>query len=354
VNKNRNIVIVLSGGVGLGVYQAGAYAALHERQSLSPGWVAGSSIGAINAAVIAGNAPNDRIDRLRALWAASRHPFERAADQFAFPPWNHAQNWVSAMRTKLTGAPGHFHPRLRLPWQTFSSLYDLEPLRARFAELIDFGRLNSGETRVTIGATNLESGDLVMFDTAKGDKIEADHLMASCGFFPEFAPIEIDGQMLGDGGLAANAPIEALWDAEPGADLVCFVLDLYARDGQRPVDLESAMSRKNDLIFSNQTWQRLLAFEREERLRQQLAAASAKKGRKVSIFYLSYRPSPEEAGSERGFDYSARVLEQRWNAGASDMADALEDLAREDLARVPTSGRIPGVYLSAVRQKAAA
>jgi NTE family protein len=127
--------------------------------------------------------------------------------------------------------------------------------------------------------------------------------------------------------LAANAPIEALHLCENQGDLTCFILDVYARDGERPHDLESSMSRKSDLMFSNQTWQRLVAYKREKELQNKVFHLS-QKGRpgKTKILYLSYRPRREEAGPERGYDYSSRMLERRWETGAADMLEAIMQL----------------------------
>ena len=346
MTEERRVAMILAGGIGLGAYQAGAYAQLHQREELRPTWLAGSSIGSINAAVIAGSPPERRVQHLRSLWQAGSQLFGAAGDPTWSRSFEHAQNWISAIQTRLMGSAGQFHPRISPPWESFSSLYDLRPLRSRLKALIDFGRLNSGAPRVTVATTNIESGELVLFDTAMGDRIEIDHLMASCGFLPEFAPVEIDGQLLGDGGLVANAPVEALWQAEAGEDLICFVLDLYARDGVRPTDLESALARKNDLLFSNQTWQRLAAFQREEGLRRQLARSQNQRQREIMMLYLSYRPLPEEAGPERGFDYSTRMLERRWQAGELDMREALRHL--DEGHRVLETGPI----LKAVRRSA--
>jgi predicted acylesterase/phospholipase RssA len=85
-----------------------------------------------------------------------------------------------------------------------------DPLKTRLAELVDFSRLNGGEVRVSVATTDIETGELVIFDTARGHRIELDHVLASCGFLPEFPAVEIDGRLLGDGGLSANAPVEAL------------------------------------------------------------------------------------------------------------------------------------------------
>lgn len=127
--------------------------------------------------------------------------------------------------------------------------------------------------RFSVATTDIESGDMVLFDTARGDRINAYHLIASCGLLPEFAPLEMEGRLLGDGGLCANAPVEAvlLLDDQYDRERVCFVVDLFARDGHRPIGLESALARSQDLLFGNQTYMRLQAHRRQTELREQLA-----------------------------------------------------------------------------------
>jgi NTE family protein len=190
-------------------------------------------------------------------------------------------------------------------------------MKERLERLVDFGRLNSGEVRFSVAATDIETGELVVFDCANGDEISIDYLMASCGFLPEFAPVEIGGRLLGDGGLSANAPIEALGN-DLSDDLI-FVVDLFARDGERPRSLEDALARKNDIMFGNQTMQRL-----------QLLTAAGGVG---PVVYLSYRPSDEEAGPEKTFDLSRATISGRWAIGAADMGAALE--------RIGCGGEIP-------------
>jgi NTE family protein len=302
----KRLSLVLSGGLGLGAYQAGAYQAMKEN-GIEPYRIAGSSVGAVNGALIAGSDPKDRIDALRTFWAAGDLWFRAVS----FPGYlGHAQNWFSVVHTRLFGASGHFRPRVPSPWGPFRSLYDLTPMKDRLERLVDFGRLNSGETGFSVAATDIETGELVVFDTAKRHEISIDHLLASCGFLPEFAPVEIGGRLLGDGGLSANAPIEALGNDAPN-DFV-FVIDLFARDGERPRSLEDALARKNDLLFGNQTMQRL-----------RLLPAAGQVG---PIVYLSYRPSDEEAGPEKTFDLSRATISGRWNAGAADMEAAVERL----------------------------
>lgn len=306
--SKKRVSLVLSGGLGLGAYQAGAYEALDEG-GIEPHGIAGSSVGAVNGALIAGSNAKDRIDVLRAFWSAGDLWFRAAS----FPGYlGHTQDWFSAVHTRLFGASGHFRPRVPSAWGPFRSLYDLAPMKDRLEHLVDFGRLNSGEVRFRVAATDIETGELVVFDSAKGAGISIDHLLASCGFLPEFAPVEIEGRLLGDGGLSANAPVEALGDDAPN---LIFVIDLFARDGERPRTLEDALARKNDILFGNQTMQRL-----------QLLSAT---GRVGPLVYLSYRPSEEEAGPERTFDLSRSTIAGRWAVGVGDMRAALERIGRE-------------------------
>jgi NTE family protein len=364
--RERRIAVVFSGGVGLGAYQAGAYAAL-EREAVSRvDWIAASSVGAANGAIVAGSAPGARLERLRELWmldTATSQAGLAAESMDAGAPWRHAQNWARAMQTRLLGAPGHFHPRFSMsPAERFRSFYDLAPLRERLCKLVDFGRLNSGEIRFAVATTDLESGDTVVFDTAKGARIEVDHLLASAGYLPEFAPVEIDGRLLGDGGLSANAPIEAVL-LEPdlhAEERVCFVIDLFARDGERPVGLETALARKNDLMFANQTFKRLELVQRELDLKERLArcttAAAApveqgtecitsERSRTRHILYLSYRAPAAEAGPEKPFDLSRQTANDRWRTGELDMAYAIAELAR------PTPTQPQACALTVVRRR---
>jgi NTE family protein len=272
--------------------------------------IAGSSVGAVNGALIAGTEAGDRLERLKEFWSAGDLWFRSAT----FPGYlGHAQNWLSVFHTRLFGAAGHFRPRMPNMLGPFRSLYDLSPMRERLERLVDFGRLNSNEVGFSVAATDIESGELVIFDTSRDDEISMDHILASCGFLPEFAPVEIGSRLLGDGGLSANAPIEAL-STHSRSELV-FVIDLFARDGMRPRSLEDALARKNDLLFGNQTVRRL--------------EACLEAGRIGPTIYLSYRPSGEEAGPEKTFDLSRATIAGRWTAGADDMRYALQQLPED-------------------------
>jgi NTE family protein len=310
-DPSGTVAMVFSGGLGLAAYHAGIYQAFSER-ALPLHWVAGSSAGALTAALIAGNRRDARIERLRAFW--NFPPVEN----FSVGPWRRLYGWMGAIRTRLVGSTGHFHPRIpAMNAFRFRSFYDMAPMRDRMARLIDFGQLNSGEMRVCVAATDIETGEPVIFDSRKLP-IEMDHLLASCGFLPEFAPIEVGGRLLGDGGLSLNAPFDPIIESEIQNDLLLYVVDLYARDGLRPDSLEAAAERKNDLLFGNQTFIRLKYCAALRKLRKQLEGKHTQ-GPGDKIVLLSYRPGMEEPGPEKSFELSATALAQRWNAGLLDM-----------------------------------
>ncbi|HEX2134416.1 MAG TPA: patatin-like phospholipase family protein [Microvirga sp.] len=342
----RQVSLVLSGGVALGAYQAGAYAALHEHQDLRPQRLAGSSIGAVNAALIAGNGPEQRIERLRGFWnAVTAEPGLLGAPWgpiWTGGPWRHAFNWWSVLQARLFGRAGVFQPRMpELMLKNVNSVYDLAPMRRNVERFVDFDRLNGGEVGVAVVTTDIETGEEVVFDTGRGDRIGPDHLLATCGFLPDFAPLEIGGRLLGDGGLVANAPVEAVLLATGGGDHLCFVVDLFSPEGGRPRTLEEAAGRRWDLLFGNQSRQRLRSLEREVRLRWALNRISERLGseatgdpeleaalaegsdRTVTLLHLSYRAPVHEAGPEKPFDFGRASLGERWEAGELDMAAAV-------------------------------
>lgn len=333
--------LVLAGGVALGAYEAGAYAALHAR-GLYPDWIAGSSTGAVNGAIIAGSAPEHQVTKLRQFW-------DRAS---AWSPaglphgtWRHAANWLSVARTRLWGQPGVFSPLRPWPWTSRTGLYDNEPLRRTLMRIVDFDRLARAPTRLSILATDIETGEPVVFDKEAGDRLTVDHVMASCGFIPEFPAVEVGGRMLGDGALWANAPVDLVLRApRPAGGLVCLVIDLFPRSSARPDSIETAAARRWDLIFANQTQVAIEAHQREERLQRTIAelrstgdrrrgASAAEASAPISplhVLRIAYRAPPDEAGPERQFDFSRRSVAARWAAGERDVEDLI---GRESILR---------------------
>jgi NTE family protein len=307
--SSETVAMAFGGGLGLAAYHAGAYETFCKR-SARLHWVAGSSAGAVTAALIAGN-PDDRsIERLRAFWKFP--PSENYRPQ----PWQHVLGWAGAVGTRLVGSHGHFYPcPPSIDPFVFRSLYDLAPMRERLQDLIDFGRLNSGETRISVVAT------------------EMDHLMASCGYLPEFAPLEFDGRLLGDGGLSFNVPFDPILNEQFEGDLLLYVIDLYARDGSRPISLEGALERKNDLLFGNQTVLRLKYSIELRKARAELEGVASPR-RRDRIVLLSYRPGMEEPGPEKSFELSPAALAQRWKAGVLDMDYAMDLRSDDDFTAV--------------------
>ncbi len=291
----------------MGAYQAGVYEGL-QRSLQNVSWIAGSSVGAINGALIVGVPYEERQNRLGDYWLKGApwqaEPFLRTGSV------RHAFNWLSVAQGRLLGSPRHFRPG------GSRSLYDLQPTVDFLRKAVDFGRLNGGDIRFTVAAVDIETGDPVYFDTGKGQKIEIDHILASCGFLPEFAPVELAGRLLGDGGLAVSAPLEPILDEQRRGTV--FVVDLFARDGDRPRGLEASLERKNALLFGNQTYARLDIYRKHW---QQTGQAAP------TLVYLSYRPVKEEAGAEAPFDFSRISAEDRWREGSLDVLEALKQSA---------------------------
>lgn len=348
----ERLTLILSGGNALGAYQAGAYETLHA-EGLHPAEIVAVSTGAINAALIAGSPPQERLERLRRFWAAAAQdaPLWALGLGYWSAAWDLSR--MRALQASLLGSPAAYRPRFPgavsiLPGMPGDcSLYDMAPLRESLKRAVDFGRLNSGEVRVTVVTADVYSGEEVRFDSYE-TPIGIDHLVASCGFIPFFPPQRIDGRLLGDGGLAANLPLQAALEEPAADDRLCIALDLFHRRHQRDEPLPSvtqALDRQLELILSNQSWQALDDLRRRHALRRQLRllaewvpaeqreaatlapalAEAAKSDGAVTLLLLSHAGVPHDAGL-RAFDFSRPVLAERWASGRADMASALRHL----------------------------
>src|SRR5262249_19328359 len=253
------IALVLQGGGALGAFQAGVYQGLTEA-NLHPDWIAGISIGAINAALIAGNAPEARLEKLRAFW-------EQVTTQLLFDPFGIAHYWLRgdmghvflnrlrAEATLIEGAPGFFKPRMPPPYLAApgtveaTSWYDTSPLRSTLERLVDFDRINAGEMRFGVGAVNIRSGNFVYFDSTS-HKIRPQHIIASGALPPGCPAVEVDGELYWDGGLVSNPPLQWVVAGDPRQDTLAFQVDLWsARAGTyRAISTMSAPDRKRSNI----------------------------------------------------------------------------------------------------------
>ncbi|WP_052389027.1 patatin-like phospholipase family protein [Belnapia moabensis] len=361
--------LVLSGGIALGAFEAGAYAAYEAAEGGAPPWLLGASAGALNAAIIAGNAPGQRVAALRRFWErAATEPMPLTGAFFGPPPeaglWRRGYNQLSAMQTLLLGNPALFRPRLMPELGPAPSLYELDPLMRMLPEFIDFERLNGGDTRLTITATDVETGERVVFDTAEGARIGPEHITASSALLPLFTPVEVEGRLLADGGISTNAPVDIVLDAPGAGPLQCLVVELFARSGRRPASLSAAVARAGDLAFGNQTRQALNARIREYRMRAlvgRLAAelpperereaelAALLAHAEAAVVLLNYHAAEDEAGAGKVFDFSRATLADRWAAGERGMEEALNRLARPEAAQVLA----PGLLLHEVEARSA-
>jgi NTE family protein len=249
VSPFERTVLVLQGGGALGAYQAGAFQAIDEA-NIQLDWLCGVSIGAINASLIAGNSPERRIERLREFWEAVTQP-PAAASSFSWfskLPWGkneQAQELIrkmGAFANMTYGVPSFYSPRpLALPGSIAEkpdqvSYYDTSPLKATLERLVDFDRINSEAMRLSVSATNVETGALVYFENTDR-KITASHVLASGSLPPAFPPTEIDGEYYWDGGVISNAPLQWVVDSRPRFSALVFQVDLWDQRGKVPLDV---------------------------------------------------------------------------------------------------------------------
>ena len=355
--RAKSAALVLAGGIGLGAFEAGTYEALDAAgMGASLEWVAGCSIGAVTAILIAGNTRQDRVMNLRRFWnAVASDPTPLTTFWLGSPRegfWRQAYNQASALQTLMFGRPGLFRPRLqpgqRAGVEDVPALFDLSPLVATLQQMVDFDLLNSGHVRVSIAATDVLSGERVIFDTGQGDIIRPEHVLASCALLPIFAPVEIGGRLLADGGLSSNAPLDIVLCDRTSREMRCFVVDLFGREGSRPQTLAASASRAGDLAFGNQSRRLMEGQEREGRLRcligrlgsllpanvcaQPEVAEILVEGwsEPADIVYVSYRAGLDEAGLAKPFDFSMATISDRWRAGKQQMESALASLALAD------------------------
>lgn len=336
-------VLVLQGGGALGAYQAGVYEEL-AGTGIEPTWIAGISIGAINAAIIAGNPPERRVERLRQFWhgVSSTLRGEPLGDgHLARTFFNEA----SANTAAFFGVPGFFTPRfpvgfLQPPGSAQAlSVYDTAPLRATLERLVDFDRINSGETRLSVGAVNIRSGNFVYFDSAER-AIGPEHVMASGALPPGFPPVEIEGEFYWDGGIVSNTPLQYVFETEISQDMLIFQVDLFSARGPMPTTLLEVAERARDIQYSSRT--RLntdaLRHMREMRLAAQgllarlpdelrddpdaLALTSHTCGASASIVHLIYRHKHYETRS-RDYEFSRTSVMEHWQAGQYDVRRTL-------------------------------
>jgi NTE family protein len=341
-------VLLLQGGGALGSYQAGVYQALAEA-NLHPDWVAGISIGAVNAALIAGNPPERRVERLREFWeAVSTPPLgvpHLASIDIKDDVIHRVVNQTRALGIMMFGAPHFFTPRLLSPmfWPSPHadqlSFYDVAPLKATLERLVDFDRLNAGAMRFSVGAVNVKTANFVYFDSTT-HRIGPAHIIASGSLPPGFPATEIDGEYYWDGGLVSNTPLQWVLDSRPRLDTLAFQIDLWSARGELPLNLGEAEVRLKEIQFSSRTRAATDQYKRAQKLRiavanllkdipaelrdhpevQMLAAEADEKV--CNIVHLIYNAKSYE-GIAKDYEFSRRTMEEHWAAGYEDVVRAI-------------------------------
>jgi NTE family protein len=348
------VALVLQGGGALGSYQAGVFEGLTEA-AIEPHWVAGISIGAINAALIAGNAPERRVDRLREFWReicrqpgwlADAWPLLPPADAMPAP----LQAWragVASWRALLEGQHGFFHPRWAPPLVSGSgsaqtaSWYDTGALRDTLERLVDFDRLNDPRgMRVAIGAVQVRSGNMRYFDNRRC-RLGSQHVMASAALPPGFPAVLIDGEPYWDGGLVSNTPLlHVLHACDARRDMLVFQVDLWSARGPSPTSLPEAAERLKDIQYSSRTRLVTDLMRRELQHRRELTellalvpperrsapaarhAASAGSPRRCNVIHLIHQSKHRE-GQNKDYEFSAATMRAHWLNGLDDLRRTL-------------------------------
>lgn len=327
------VVLVLQGGGALGSYQAGVYQALHEA-GIEPDWIIGTSIGAINASLIAGNAPENRLPRLQEFWGRME---QRPVWSFpgAFPGFNEKLSYWS---TVTNGIPEFFRPNpLAHAGNDYglgaerAGYYSTEPLAQTLAELVDFDLLNSCKPRLTIGAAHVRTSMMRYFDSRDGE-LGVKHIMASGALPPAFPAVRIDGELYWDGGILSNTPTEAVFDDNPRKNSLIFAVHLWNPMGSEPTTMAEVLNRHKDVQYSSRIASHIARQQQAHRLRHvinQLAARipEAERHNEAVKELASYgcptrmhvvrllAPQLDRENHTKDIDFSPSGIRQRWDAG---------------------------------------
>jgi NTE family protein len=361
------VALLLQGGGALGAYQGGVYEALAEAD-VNPDWIAGISIGAINAAIIAGNPPNSRVERLREFWTqvSSSTPWHSSNSPLMALARNDGTrnllNHMSANLAAIFGATGFFSLRPLTPWlhpggtSEATSFYDTNELKRTLERLVDFDRLNAGITRFSAGAVNVRTGNFVYFDTTT-HTIRPEHVMASGALPPGFPAVEIEGEHYWDGGLVSNTPLQWVIESNPRRrDTLAFQVDLWNARGQLPRNMAEVATRHKEIQFSSRTRASTDHFKNVHRVQRAIAALlrrlpndfernddvelleSVASDKVYNVVHLIYRAQKYE-GHSKDYEFSYLSMQDHWRAGYH---DAMRTLRHPDVLTRPAS--LDGVF----------
>jgi NTE family protein len=340
----QSVALVLQGGGALGAYQAGVFQALSEA-GIEANWLSGVSIGAINAAIIAGNTPGNQLDRLREFWetvsARKIWHFTPEGDYF-----RRLRNHTSSMLTMTTGLPGFFKPRELNPWMQLpgasgaTSFYDTAELEQTLDRLIDWNILNDRQRRLSVGAVNVRTGNFRYFDS-EVEVIGPQHIMASGALPPAFPAVHIENEYYWDGGIVSNTPLQYLLELEDVHDTLVFQVDLFSARGILPRDMGDVMARHKDILYSSRTRNNTDTFRRLHNLRLKLHKAllrvpsetltdddraflaAMEDVPQVNIVHLIYQQKVYESDA-KDYEFSGTSMREHWDSGYQDTRKTLK------------------------------
>jgi NTE family protein len=346
---DKKVGLVLQGGGALGSYQAGVFEALSHSDYV-PDWVAGISIGAINAAIIAGNAPEHRVERLRQFWqqVTEAPPLWSPLLERTYEGVTGEHRSLGAAAALVFGQSGFFAPREPLAWwqglvsgSLPVSFYDTGALKGTLERLVDFDRIAApGATRLSVGAVNVRTGSFTYFDSAR-TRLRAEHVMASGALPPGFPGVEIDGELWWDGGLVSNTPLQYVIEQIPRRSRLTFQVDVFPARGRLPQSLAEVNEREKDIRYSSRTRAVTDTLKLQHDVRHNINALLEKLPPEIrdtpeahwlynfgcvtrmDIVQLIYRPDQPQ-GQSKDYEFSRRTMEARWAEGR---ANALETLA---------------------------
>ncbi|NKN37397.1 patatin-like phospholipase family protein [Agrobacterium sp. a22-2] len=339
----QSVALVFQGGGALGAYQAGVFQALSEA-GISANWLSGVSIGAINAAIIAGNEPGNQVDRLRDFWEtiSGRTVWHHTPEGDIF---RKLRNQASAMMTMTSGLPGFFSPRDISPWQQFAgasgatSFYDTSELQHTLDRLIDWRLLNNQERRLSVGAVNVTTGNFRYFDSAI-ETIDAKHVMASGALPPAFPAVHIENEYYWDGGIVSNTPLQYLLEQDEVHDTLVFQVDLFSARGALPREMPDVLSRHKDIMYSSRTRNNTDTFRRLHNMKLRLHQAllrvpgealtpedgaflsSMEDVPQINIVHLIYQQKLYE-GHAKDYEFSGTSMREHWDSGYQDTRKTL-------------------------------
>lgn len=346
--KNRTagygqIVLVLQGGGALGAYQSGVYHALHDA-GVEPDWVIGTSIGAINAALIVGNEPDNRLEALGEFW-------RRMTQRQVWEPlmlWPQVASGLSYWQALTSGISGFYRPN---PLAFFgphvplgsenAGYYSTSELEATLNELVDFTLIRRNRPRLTVGAAQVRTSQMHYFDSLETE-IAAKHIMASGALPPAFPAVRIDGELYWDGGILSNTPAEAIFDDRPRKNSLVFAVHMWNPVGPEPETIWQVLHRQKNIQYSSRVATHITRQAQIHRLRHVIrelaghipeALRTREDVRELTSYGCLTRmhfvrllwPGHDDEDHTKDVDFTSSGVKRRWQSGYDQTIKAIEE-----------------------------